>query len=164
MSWSAWQGTHKGQFGDRVHNGHDYYPRGLNKTTGAGFAKGNVMYADPADNGNLRLATTGDPGPFYTAYNATIAADVKQHCWADEFNWLVLEVTGGTIQPNTWCIPNAGKIAPRGADTTTGVYGILLGIIDQHAELTSNNVVQAPAVIGDYAVMKVQNIVRLPTA
>lgn len=162
MSWTSWQGTHKGQFGDRVHNGHDYYPRGLNKVTNAGFAKGNVMFADPAQDGKLRLADTGDAGPFYVAYNATIAADVKQHCWTDEGNWLVLEADGA-IKPNALVIPDGGKIVTIGADTTTGILGIFLGLIDQHAELTSNNVIQATAAQGDYAVVKIQNMVRLPT-
>lgn len=159
----AWQGGSQGQFGDRVHNGHDYYPKGFNKITSVGFAKGNVLYADPTDNGNLRIAATGDAGPFYVAYAATLAADPKQHCWHDEGNWLVLEATAATIAPNSLVVPDGGKVKARGADVTTGVLGICQGSIDMQAELTSNNVVQDTVPSGGYAVIKIQNMVRLPT-
>ena len=159
----AWQGGSQGQFGDRVHNGHDYYPKGFNKVTTTGFAKGNVLYADPTDAFRLRLGTVGDVGPFYVAYAATIASDPRQHCWHDEGNWLVLQATNATIRPNSLVIPDTGKVKERGADVTTGVLGVCQGSIDMHAELTSNNVIQDTVPANGYAVIKIMNIVRLPT-
>lgn len=155
MSWQG--GQH--QYGDRVHNGYDYYPRGINKSNAA-FAKGNVLFADPAT-GNLRLATTGDRGPFYTAFNASLGSDVRQHCWATEGNWLLLENTT-QLKPNALVVPITGKVADIGSNITTGVYGTYIGTVDMGAELTSNNVIQDTAAIGSKCVIVVANRVRLP--
>lgn len=151
----AWQGGSRGQFGDRVHNGHDYYPKGFNKSANA-FAKGNVLYADPTADGDLILATTGHKGPFYVAYAATIASDPRQHCWHDDGNWLVLEAEG-EIRPNMAVVPITGKVTEVGVDTTTGILGYCQGSIDMHAELTSNNVIQDTVPDGGYAVIKIWN-------
>jgi hypothetical protein len=152
MSWQG--GDH--QWGDRVHNGHDYYPRGINKTNVA-FAKGNVLFADPAT-GNLRLATTGDKGPFYVAYNASLGSDVRQHCWATNGNWLLIENTT-QLKPNALVVPITGKVrdVATGPDITTGILGIYLGTVAMGAELTSNNVIQDTAAIGSKCVIEITN-------
>lgn len=157
--------------GDRVDNQHVYYPMQFNKKAGLALKKGDVVYADPADNGNVRLAKTGDLGPFMMVYGDQFGNDVpagatRVHCWHDEYNWLLANIVG-TAQPNTKLIPgattNEGKLIPVGADTTTGVYAILLGSPDQEAELTSGNVLQQ-AVTDGLGVIKVYNIPRLATA
>lgn len=152
-------GTH--QFGDHVDTGHDFYPRGFNKSNAA-FAKGNVLFADPAT-GNLRLATTGDRGPFYIAYNASIGSDPKQHCWYQNEIWLVLESTG-VIKPNGLVVPLTGKIAAIGSDITSGIVGQYIGLVDDDADLNSNNIVTTDAANGSKAVIRLLNVVRLPIA
>jgi hypothetical protein len=158
MSWQG--GGH--QFGDRVDTGDmEIYPRGFNKSNAA-FAKGNVLFADPAT-GNLRLATTGDRGPFYVAYNASLGSDPKQHCWYKNDTWLVLEPVGN-IKVGALVIPNAGKISDIGSNITTGVLGIYIGLADEDANLNSNNIINQNAAIGDKAVVRLYNVVRLPIA
>ena len=159
MSWQG--GSH--QFGDHVDTGHDFYPRGFNKSNAA-FAKGNVLFADPAT-GNLRLATTGDKGPFYVAYNASLGSDPKQHCWYQNEIWLVLENhTAAVIKPNGLVVPVSGKITPIGADVTSGIVGQYIGLVDDDADLNSNNVVTTDCPTGGKAVIRLLNIVRLATA
>ena len=149
--------------GDRVDNQHVYYPMKFNKKAGLAITKGDILFADPTDAGKLRLADTGDVGPFYMAYEDTPAGDPKVHCWHDEGNWLIANIVGAT-DPNTKLVPVDGKLTGIGSDTTSGVYGLLLGTPDQEAELTSGNVLQK-ALTGDgLGVVKVHNIERLPTA
>lgn len=153
MSWTG--GT---QVGDRVDNGHDYYPEKLNKGASA-FTKGTVLSIDPA-NGNLRLAATGHVGPFYVAYEDSLVADARQHVWKQEGNWLVLETTTALL-PNAIVVPSTtvpgkvGTIAAASRDTAVGIYK---GTIDLGQALTSGDVKQDSADVGDLVVIEFRTV------
>lgn len=159
--------------GDRVDNQHVYYPMMFNKKDALVLKKGDIGYADPDDDGKVRLADTGDPGPFLMVYGNfhgadTLAADPRVHCWHDEGNWLLAPIAG-SAKPNALLVPDGGLLVTQGADVTTGVYGILLGIPEQEAELTAGNVLQEGITVDgakpfQLGVVKVMNQVRLPVA
>lgn len=149
--------------GDRVDNQHLYYPRQLNKKTALALTKGDIGYADPADDGKIRLATTGDKGPFVMVKENALAGDLKVLCWEDEGNWLIADVVGAA-KPNAVLVPDTGKLKTVGADVTTGAYAIMVGLPSQEAELTSGNVLQGSLTTDGQAVIKVHNISRLAVA
>jgi len=149
--------------GDRVDNQHVYYPTKLNKKAALALDKGDIVYCDPTDAGKARLADTGDPGPFYMVYEDTPASALRVHVWHDEGNWLLGSIVGAA-DPNTKLVPDGGKLVAQGADVTTGVYGVLMGIPDQEAELTAGNVLQEGLTTDGLGVVKVHNIERLPVA
>lgn len=144
------------QAGDRVDNQHDYYPMKFNKKPALALSKGDIAFADPTDNGNVRVATTGDKGPFMQVYEDTPAGAPKVHCWHDESNWLIVTLDGAPL-PNTKVVPKAGKATPQGADTTTGVYGVYLNPPTMNADITSGDVVQVAGVTAALGVVKVMN-------
>lgn len=154
--------------GDRVDNQHVYYPMKFNKKAALALDKGDIVYGDPADAGKMRLADTGDPGPFYMVNEDTAASAEKVHCWHDEGNWLLAPIAGSAA-PNAKLVPDGGLLVTQGADVTSGVYGTLVGIPEQEAELTSGNVLQEGITVDgakpfQLGVVKVQNAVRLAVA
>lgn len=158
----AWQGGSQGQYGDRVDNGHDYYPRGVNKGAVA-YAKGNILSTDHTTGNAILAPTTGARPPYYVAYAATIAADPRQHAWHQEGEWLVLETTGNLtpnciVKPSTTEAGKLEKLVVGTDDITLLGLGIYMGTIDMHAELVSNNVVQTSAVDGDYCVINFRRL------
>jgi hypothetical protein len=150
--------------GDRVDNQHVYYPTKFNKKAALALSKGDIVYGDPTDAGKMRLATLGDPGPFFMVYEDTPATALRVHCWHDEGNWLLAYINSSGVLPNTILIPNAGKLVARGTNLTTGGYAIMMGLPDQEAELTAGNVLQSTLASAGLGVVKVMNMVRLPTS
>lgn len=155
---SAWVGGT--QKGDRVDNQHDYYPQQVNKGAAA-FTKGTVLSIDPAT-GNVRIAETAHPGPFFVAYEDSLISDPRQHCWKQEGVWLVLE-TASTLLPNARVVPVGGNVTDYQLTATTtadpdSVAGYYLGTIDLGQALTSGNVKQDSAAIGDLVVIDFRKV------
>lgn len=148
--------------GDRVDNQHVYYPMKFNKKAATALNKGDIVFPDPADNGRMRLADTGDAGPFFMVYEDTPASADRVHVWHDEGNWVLAPIAGSAL-PNAKLVPDGGLLVTQGANTTTGVYGILLGIPEMEADLTSGDVLQVGITVDgakpfQLGVVKVMNL------
>lgn len=151
MSWTG--GT---QIGDLFDNGHEYYPRKINKGAVA-HTKGLLLVTDATGNA-IVAPTTAARQPFYVAYEASLTADKRQHVWAAEGQWLVLPCTEALVPNDVVKVSTtvAGKIGKfvKGTDVFDARVGVYLGTIDLGADLTSGDVVQDTSDPGDPCVIR----------
>jgi hypothetical protein len=131
--------------GTKVENGELYYTRNKNKVAAAIAKNAGLLNFDA--NGNCQVCPVDGVGPFVVSGNNSLIGDLRQEVYDRDGVWICLR-NSDALKPNDIVKRSGatpGYIAKyvKGTDTPDLAVGIYLGLLEQGAELSSKDVLQA---------------------